>query len=49
MMKIEEMKEFLLDELKEEKKKMLRNEENHFGYLFMLLNDIGIIEDPENI
>ena len=38
----EEMVEFLLNELKEEKKKMLMGKENHYGYLFMLCNDIGI-------
>ena len=38
----EEMVEYLLDILKEEKEKMLQGEENHYGYLFMLCNNIGI-------
>ena len=47
-MTLEEMREFLLDELREEKNKMLRNEENHYGYLFMILNDIGITDSTDS-
>ena len=43
-MTITEMKEYLLEELKEEKNKMLMNKENHYSYIFMLCNDMGIIE-----
>ena len=44
MMTIEEIREYLLEELKEEKNKMLMNKESHFSYLFMLCNDMGIVE-----
>lgn len=43
----EEMIEYLLDELKEERKKMLLCKENKYGYIFMLCNDMGII--PEDL
>ena len=39
-----EMIEYLLEELKDEKYKMLRGEENKYSYIFMLCNDMGIIE-----
>lgn len=45
MMTIEEMKEYLLDELKEERNKMLMNQENKYSYIFMLCNDMGITEE----
>ena len=45
MMNINEMKEYLLCELKEERYKMLMNQENKYYYLFMLCNDMGIIEE----
>ena len=45
MMTIEEIREYLIEELKEEKNKMLMNKENHFSYLFMLCNDMGIVEE----
>lgn len=41
----EEMIEYLLEELKEEKTKMLQGKENKYGYIFMLCNDMGIIPD----
>ena len=41
MMTIEEIREYLLEELKEEKNKMLMNKESHYSYLFMLCNDMG--------
>ena len=44
-MTITEMKEYLLEELKEERNKMLMNKENHYSYIFMLCNDMGIIEE----
>ena len=44
-MDINEMKEYLLCELKEELYKMLMNQENKYSYLFMLCNDMGIIEE----
>ena len=45
MMDINEMKEYLLCELKEERYKILMNQENKYSYLFMLCNDMGIIEE----
>ena len=45
MMTIEEMKEYLLEELKEERNKMLMNQENKYSYIFMLCNDMGIREE----
>ena len=39
--KMEEIKEFLLNELNDERKNMLMGEENHYSYLYMILNDIG--------
>lgn len=45
MMSIEEMKEYLLDELKEERKKMLMKQPNNYGYIFMVCNDMGIVEE----
>ena len=43
-MSYDEMVEYLLDELKEERNKMLMNKENRYSYIFMLCNDMGIIE-----
>ena len=45
MMTIEEIREYLLEELKEEKNKMLMNKENQYSYIFMLCNDMGIVEE----
>lgn len=36
--------DFLKSELLEEKSKMLQGKENHYSYLFMILNDIGITD-----
>ena len=44
-MAITEMKEYLLEELKEEKNKMFMNKENHYSYILMICNDMGIIEE----
>ena len=44
-MNINEMKEYLLEELKEERNKMFMNKENHYSYIFMLCNDMGIVEE----
>ena len=44
-MTITEMKEYLLEELKEEKNKMLMNKENHYSYILMICNDLGIVEE----
>ena len=44
-MTIAEMKEYLLEELKEERKKMLMGKDNHYSYIFMICNDMGIIEE----
>lgn len=43
-MTIEEMKEYIAAELEDEKKKLLRNEPNHYSYLFMIANDMGLTE-----
>ena len=43
-MSYDEMVEYLLDELKEEQRKMKLNEDNRYSYIFMLCNDMGIIE-----
>lgn len=43
-MSYNEMVEYLLDELKEEQRKMKLNEDNRYSYIFMLCNDMGIIE-----
>ena len=45
MMNINEMREYLLEELKEERQKMLMNQENHYSYLFMICNDMGIVPE----
>ena len=44
-MTINEMKEYLLEELKEERKKMLMGKDNHYSYIFMICNDMGITEE----
>ena len=44
-MTIAEMKEYLLEELKEERKKMLMGKDNHYSYIFMICNDMGITEE----
>lgn len=45
MMNLNEMREYLLEELKEERNKMLMNQENRYSYIFMLCNDMGITEE----
>lgn len=40
----EEMIEYLLNELAEERQKMLMGKENKYAYLFMLCNDMGIVK-----
>lgn len=45
MMNINEIREYLLEELKEERQKMLMNQENHYPYLFMICNDMGIVPE----
>ena len=44
-MTIAEMKEYLLEELKEERKQMLMGKDNHYSYIFMICNDMGITEE----
>lgn len=41
----EEMIEYLLDELKEERENMLLGKDNKYSYIFMLCNDMGIIPE----
>ena len=43
MMTVEEMKEYIDKELKEEYQKLLRYEPNHYSYLFMIANDMGLV------
>lgn len=43
-MTIEEMKEYIKEELAEERAKYLRGEDSYYGYLFMIANDMGLIE-----
>lgn len=45
MMNVDEMREYLLEELKEERQKMLMNKENKYSYIFMICNDMGIIPE----
>lgn len=42
----EEIKEYLLEELADQRRRYLTNDTNHYSYLWMILNDIGI-ETPE--
>ena len=44
-MTVTEMKEYLLEELREESKKMLMGKDNHYSYIFMICNDMGITEE----
>lgn len=44
MMTFEEMKEYLLAELKEEREKMLKKQGSNYSYIFMLCNDMGLID-----
>ena len=46
-MTIEEMHDYIIGELLEERKKLLMNQPNHFGYLYMIANDMGLIDDLE--
>lgn len=46
-MSYEEMKAYLLDELKEERERFLAGRENKYSYIFMLCNDMGIIHAEE--
>lgn len=43
-MSIEEMKEYIAEELKDEYRLLLAGEENHYSYLFMIANDLGLIK-----
>jgi len=49
---VEEIREYMLDELKREFHKMVMKEENNFGYIYMLCNDMGFTTgtgfDPAN-
>lgn len=47
MMSYDEMKEYLLAELKEEREKMLKNQGSKYSYIFMLCNDMGLIDPAE--
>lgn len=49
MMTIEEIKEYLANELLEEYNKMIMNQPNYYGYLFMITNDIGIFQEPDAV
>lgn len=43
-MTLDEIKEYLAAELEEERKRYLAGKENHYSYIFMICNDIGITE-----
>ena len=45
MINVEEIREYLLDELEDERRKMLMNKENHYSYIFMICNDMGFIPE----
>lgn len=47
MMTFKEMKEYLLEELKDEREKMLEKRDNNYSYIFMLCNDMGLIDPTE--
>lgn len=47
MMTFEEMKEYLLAELEEEREKMLKKQGSNYSYIFMLCNDMGLIDPAE--
>lgn len=44
-MTIKEMKKYISEELQEEHDKMMRGEDNHYSYLFMIANDMGLTEN----
>ena len=44
-MTINEMKEYIKEELKEERRKMFMGKPNNFSYLFMIANDMGLVEE----
>lgn len=46
-MTIEEMKEYIAEELKTERSKMLQGLPNNYSYLFMIANDMGLINPLE--
>lgn len=39
----DEMINYLIDELKEEREKYLSGKDNHYGYIYMICNDLGIV------
>ena len=43
-MTIEEMKEYIREELEAEHKKLIKAQPNHYSYLFMIANDMGLTE-----
>ncbi len=49
MMTFEEMKEYLLAELKEEREKMLKKQGSNYSYIFMLCNDMGLIDPAKEM
>lgn len=48
-MKRGEMVEYLIDELKEEREKMLLGKDNKYSYIFKLCNDMGLIPNPDKL
>ena len=47
-MTIQEIKEYLKDELRDERNKANMNQPNNYTYLFMLLNDMGLLDLIDN-
>ena len=43
-MTIEEMKKYIKEELEEEYRKLMMGKPNNYGYLFMIANDMGLVE-----
>lgn len=45
MTNINEMREYLLSELEEQRQRWILRQENNYSYIFMICNDIGITEN----
>lgn len=45
MMDVEQIRAYLLEELYLERYKWCTNEPNHYSFLYMICNDIGIVPE----
>lgn len=43
-MTYEEIKDYINEEIEEQKTKMLQNKPNHYDYIRMIANDIGLLD-----